>query len=234
MSVTLPDNPSTQSATLGKDYLLKINTGTTASPTWTQVGAQRSADLKRSAESIDISHKTSGGWSSKKAGLRSWSIDLGGLMLLADDGIQALESAFLQGKEINIQLVYPDGSVQTGWGSITDFSLSTPHDGAAEISGTIEGNGALGDRSPSVSPGSAIVSKAAAADKVFTITPSTVTVSSVKDDGLTLTTTTNYTYSSGILTIKSAYLGAAAVGEHTIEVTTGDGSKLTARITVTA
>lgn len=146
MSVTLPDNPNTQSATVGKDYLLKVNTGTVAAPVWTSIGAQRSADLKRTAESIDISHKTSGGWSAKKAGLRSWSIDLGGLMLLSDTGIEALEAAFIEGKEINIQLVYPDNSTQSGWGSITDFSLSTPHDGSAEISGTIEGNGELGVR----------------------------------------------------------------------------------------
>lgn len=147
MSVVLPDNPNAQSATtVGKDYLLKVNTGTVAVPVWTQIGAQRSADLNRSADSIDVSHKTSGGWSAKKAGLRSWSIDLGGLMLLSDAGIEALEYAFLNGKEVNIQLVYPDGSTQAGWGSITDFSLSTPHDGAAEISGTIEGNGALGER----------------------------------------------------------------------------------------
>ena len=145
-TVTLPDNPNTQSATVGKDYLLKVNTGTVAAPTWTSIGAQRSADLNRSADSIDVSHKTSGGWSAKKAGLRSWSIDLGGLMLLSDAGIEALEYAFLNGKEVNIQLVYPDGSTQAGWGSITDFSLSTPHDGAAEKSGTIEGNGALGER----------------------------------------------------------------------------------------
>ena len=113
MSVVLPDNPNAQSATtVGKDYLLNVNTGTVAVPVWTQIGAQRSADLNRSADSIDVSHKTSGGWSAKKAGLRSWSIDLGGLMLLSDAGIEALEYAFLNGKEVNIQLVYPDGSTQ--------------------------------------------------------------------------------------------------------------------------
>lgn len=140
---TLPNNPSVQSATVGKDYLLKINTGTTETPVWTMIGAQRSADLSRSADTIDISHKTSGGWKASKPGLRSWSVDLSGLMLLNDAGIVALEYAFMQGKEINVALYYPDGSSYVGWGGITDFSLSTPHDGAAELSGTIEGNGEL-------------------------------------------------------------------------------------------
>ena len=87
MSVTLPENPNAQSATtVGKDYLLKVNTGTVASPVWTQIGAQRSADLNRSADSIDVSHKTSGGWSAKKAGLRSWSIAPGGHTSPGDKG----------------------------------------------------------------------------------------------------------------------------------------------------
>ena len=40
MSVVLPENPNAQSATtVGKDYLLKVNTGTVAVPVWTQIGA---------------------------------------------------------------------------------------------------------------------------------------------------------------------------------------------------
>jgi TP901-1 family phage major tail protein len=150
--ITLPTNPSVSSATVGKDYLLYVNTGTVGSPTWTLIGGQKSSDLNRTAESIDVSHKTTGGWKSNKAGLRGWSIDLSGLLLLQDDGIAALDAAFTAGVEINIKLEYPDGTVRTGWGSLTDFSETNADDGAAEIKGTIEGNGAISDRSPSVSP----------------------------------------------------------------------------------
>ncbi len=146
MAVTLPDNPNTSSAQVGKDFLLQINLGVASYPTWVIIGAQRSADLNRSADSIDVSHKTSGNWKGFKAGLRGWSIDLGGLVLLSDTGIEALEAAYAQGIEINVCFLYPDGSTQEGWGSITDLSISTPHDGAAEISGTIEGNGLLTSR----------------------------------------------------------------------------------------
>lgn len=146
MSVTLPDNPNTSSAQVGKDFLLKINLGNASYPTWVTIGAQRSTDLSRTADSIDVSHKTSGSWKGFKAGLRGWTMDLGGLVLLDDDGLEALESAYEQGIEVNVCFLYPDGSIQEGWGSITDFSISTPHDGAAEISGTIEGNGALSPR----------------------------------------------------------------------------------------
>lgn len=234
MAITLPVNPSTSSASVGKDYLLYINTGTALSPVWTLIGGQRSADLSRSADSIDVSHKTSGGWKSNKAGLRGWSIDLDALVLLSDAALPYLEKAFDDGTEINVRLQYPNMTEQTGWGSLTDFSLATPHDGEASLTGTIEGNGALSSRSPSVDPVSATVSKASPADKVFTIAPSATTVSAVKIDRVAVVITSGYLYSAGTLTIKSATCGALTIGNHTIEVTTGDGATLNMILTVTA
>ena len=234
MSITLPVNPSTSSASVGKDYLLYINTGTALSPVWTLIGGQRSADLSRSADSIDVSHKTSGGWKSNKAGLRGWSIDLDALVLLSDAALPYLEKAFDDGTEINVRLRYPNMTEQIGWGSLTDFSLATPHDGEASLTGTIEGNGALSSRSPSVDPVAATVSKASPADKVFTVAPSATTVSAVKINSVAVVITSGYLYSAGTLTIKSATCGALTIGNHTIEVTTGDGATLNMILTVTA
>ena len=146
MSITLPNNPSQSNAEVGKDFLLYINIGTASSPTWKAVGGQRSSNLSRSAEEIDVSNKTSGGWSAVKAGQRTWNIDLDSLVVSDDDGYQAMNQAFLEGKEINILLRnFEDTFAVKGWGSITDFSLDTPHDDAASISGTISGNGPLED-----------------------------------------------------------------------------------------
>lgn len=234
MAIILPVNPSTSSASVGKDYLLYINTGTALSPVWTLIGGQRSADLSRSADSIDVSHKTSGGWKSNKAGLRGWSIDLDALVLLSDAALPYLEKAFNDGAEIHVRLQYPNMTEQTGWGSLTDFSLATPHDGEASLTGTIEGNGALSSRLPSVDPVAATVSKASPADKVFTIAPSATTVSAVKIDSVAVVITSGYLYSAGTLTIKSATCGALTIGNHTIEVTTGDGATLNMILTVTA
>jgi TP901-1 family phage major tail protein len=233
-AVTLPDNPSTSSATVGKDYLLYINTGTVAVPVWTLIGGQRSSSLGRTADSIDTSHKTSGGWKSALAGLRGWSIDLDGLVLLNDLGIDALETAFSQGKQVNIKFEYPDKRYQTGWASITDFSMETPHDGEASLSGTLEGNGELSDKIPSITPLSVTVSKASPSDQVFTIAPSTTTISSIKNGATSLTVSTNYTYSSGTLTIKSTYLGGLTVGTQTLTIATGDGATITVVVELTA
>jgi TP901-1 family phage major tail protein len=135
-------------ATAGKDYLIYLNTGTTeAAPTWTLLGGQRSGDLNREADEIDASHKTSGGWKSTLPGLRSWSIDLETVYLAGDTGAKFLEAAFLAGKQVHVKFEYPDKSFVTGWGSITECSLSTPHDDVATLKGTISGDGPLSEQS---------------------------------------------------------------------------------------
>lgn len=139
---------ATSTATAGKDYLIYLNTGTTeAAPTWTLLGGQRSGDLNREADEIDASHKTSGGWKSILPGLRSWSIDLETVYLAGDTGAKFLEAAFLAGKQVHVKFEYPDKSFVTGWGSITECSLSTPHDDVATLKGTISGDGPLSEQS---------------------------------------------------------------------------------------
>lgn len=139
---------ATSTATAGKDYLIYLNTGTTeAAPTWTLLGGQRSGDLNRDADEIDASHKTSGGWKSTLPGLRSWSIDLETVYLAGDTGAKFLEAAFLAGKQVHVKFEYPDKSFVTGWGSITECSLSTPHDDVATLKGTISGDGPLSEQS---------------------------------------------------------------------------------------
>lgn len=139
---------ATSTATAGKDYLIYLNTGTTeAAPTWTLLGGQRSGDLNREADEIDASNKTSGGWKSTLPGLRSWSIDLETVYLAGDTGAKFLEAAFLAGKQVHVKFEYPDKSFVTGWGSITECSLSTPHDDVATLKGTISGDGPLSEQS---------------------------------------------------------------------------------------
>lgn len=154
MATTFPTRAEgTSNATAGKDYLIYLNTGTSeAVPTWTLLGGQRSGALSREADEIDASHKTSGGWKSTLPGLRSWSIDLESVYLKDDTGAKFLEEAFLLGKQVNVKFEYPDKSYVTGWGSVTECSLSTPHDDVATLSGTIKGDGALSELKPA-SPG---------------------------------------------------------------------------------
>lgn len=84
-----------------------------------------------------------------------------------------------------------------------------------------------------VSPASATYSKTSAADVVFTVVGAT-SIASVKKGSSTLTATTDYTYSSGTLTIKSAYLGALDNGAVTLDITADNGITKSVVITVAA
>jgi TP901-1 family phage major tail protein len=145
MAVTLPTNPSPAQATVGKDYLLYVNTGTATTPVWTLIGGQRSGTLTRKGETIDASDKTTGGWKASLVGLLSWAIALDGLVLLQDAGLEALETAFNAGQQVNIQFVYPDAKYRTGWGSISELTIDNAYNQAAVLKGTIDGVGPLSD-----------------------------------------------------------------------------------------
>ena len=145
MAFTGPTKTASTAAA-GKDFLLYVNTGTSeASPTWTVIGGLRSNDLNLSADSIDASDKTTKGWKATIPGLRNWSIDLDYVYHIDDAGAEFLLSAFLAGEEVNVKFERSDKKFYTGWASVTDFKMPTPHDDVVEITGTLDGDGALSD-----------------------------------------------------------------------------------------
>lgn len=243
--ITLPKNPQQSAATLGKDYFLFANEGTVAVPQWTVIGGQRSTDLSRSAESIDGSQKVNDGWGQGLQGLKSWSIDLDALALLGDRGFQMLEKAFDESMQLNILLFYADYTMQTGWASITDLSLSTAHDDVASTSATLEGNGKLSVRAEaadtlvadllaelkrasnasvdvSVTPALITFSKASPAAAVFTLTGA-ATILSIQNGAATVNAS-NYTFAGSALTIPASYLDTLTNGTKNIKINTDGGS----------
>ena len=144
-AINLPENPETSKATVGKDYTLYINTGTLDIPIWTRVGGQRNSPFNQTGDTIDVSHKASGGYKAMLTGLKGWSISLDALAMLDDPGLEALEYAYDHSKQVNIKFERPDGKFRTGWASVTEFSIDPPHDGAAAISGNLEGVGKPSD-----------------------------------------------------------------------------------------
>lgn len=235
MAITLPVNPSPAQATVGKNYLLYVNTGTPTVPVWTLIGGQRGSALNRKAESIDASNKTTGGWKANLPGLLSWSIALDGLVLLQDAGLQALEQAFSVPQQVELMLQYPDLTSRTGWASITELSIDNAYTAAATLKGTLDGVGPLSNLIPAVTPATATVSKSAATSQTFTITPSSTTLSNLSNGATVLTPTTQYTYSAGTLTIEATYLETLTVGTITLTALLSDGvTTFTVTINLTA
>lgn len=62
-----------------------------------------------------------------------------------DSGLQAMEYAFREDKQLNVKIVYKNGSYQTGWAAVTAFSKEVAHDGVATVSSTLTGIGAISE-----------------------------------------------------------------------------------------
>lgn len=142
---TLPADPSPTQAFAGKDVLLYVNgpSGTAVKPAWTMVGAQKEANTKNSADTIDATHKTSGGWASQLAGTRKWSISFSALQIMDDDGQDILDYAYRKGIKIQVKLVRPDKKYRTGWCYVTEFDEGNAATDAATITATLTGDGEL-------------------------------------------------------------------------------------------
>ena len=85
----------------GVDVLLKVKSGT---GTLTAIGGQKGCSLSRSAETIDVSDRTSGGWAQSIMGLKSWSIDCDGFVCIGDSGFDLLYTAFENREAIDIEI----------------------------------------------------------------------------------------------------------------------------------
>lgn len=122
----------------GVDVLLKIKK---EEGTFVAVGGQKGASLSRSAETIDVSDKTSGGWAESIMGLKSWSVDCEGFVVLGDEAYELLEGAFENRTplEVEIKVGGDTGYTRTGKAVITDFPEDYAQDSAVTFSLSLQG-----------------------------------------------------------------------------------------------
>lgn len=124
----------------GVDVLLKVKVASTM----TALGGQTGATLNRSANTIDTTDKNSGGWAESMAGVKSWSVDCDAFVVLGDDALEALHTAFEDRVAIDVEIRVgandnADGYTYTGKVVITDFPEDFPQDDAVSISLSLQG-----------------------------------------------------------------------------------------------
>jgi TP901-1 family phage major tail protein len=120
----------------GLDILLSI--GTTA------IGGQRNASIEMSAESIDVSTKTTGDWKAKMTGAKEWSCECDGLYVDGDTGYQSALDAFMNGTTIDVKMADEKATVGfTGKAVITSFSFDAPYEDCMTYTMSFEGVGGL-------------------------------------------------------------------------------------------
>jgi TP901-1 family phage major tail protein len=130
----------------GVDVLLYASTdgGTTQNV----VGGQSGATLNRETNVIEVTSKESG-WAENLAGIKSWSIECEGYVVVSDAAYDSLETAWENGEEIDVEINVPSGNTYSGKAIIAEFPLEAPQDDAMTFSITLQGTGALA-KAPSV------------------------------------------------------------------------------------
>lgn len=137
---------SATGAVAGKDIILSVfdATGTNL----LAISGQKGLTINRSADSIEVTSKdTKGGWKSKIAGMKEWSVDNDGFYIPSHASHKALGTAFQNSDPVCIKIVNgkTKKSMFGGLAYVTDYSLEAPYDDGMTYSMSLEGNGALVD-----------------------------------------------------------------------------------------
>ena len=108
----------------------------------TPVGAQINADLARGSQTSDITNLIKLDWQSSLVHTKWWRVTCNGAYVLDDDGLKALEEAFLAGSEVTVLLKAP-GLKYEGKGVIISFPIGANYNQALTYSIQIQGTGEL-------------------------------------------------------------------------------------------
>lgn len=127
----------------GVDILLGVNTGDDITPVITSIGGQRGATLNRASETLESTHKLTGGWKEFGQSFKEWSIESEGLIVVDDIGYQALEDAYMNGTPVQVQMSMPSGDNFEGEAIVTELPIEAPYDDYATYSVTLQGSGPL-------------------------------------------------------------------------------------------
>lgn len=144
MSETRVKRPINQQKFMGKDILIFLNCGenaTEAIPVWSLLGGQRNASLSMSADEVDVSDKTSGGWGETEQGIKSTELSIEGVSKKGNIVLAQIKEAFVAGEAVHILRWCKDGTSELNWYNITEFSDDAPMDDAVTFTLTLKGCG---------------------------------------------------------------------------------------------
>ena len=123
------------SAIKGLDVLIKVGSQV--------VGGQRNASLEMSAETIDTTVKTTGGWAAKIPGIKSWTSSCDGVYFVDDAGLEAAQTAFMNGTAVSLEFSNSSGLSYSGQAVITSMSVEAGQEDIVSYTIAFEGTGAL-------------------------------------------------------------------------------------------
>lgn len=123
---------------LGTSIVLKVNTGTVASPSWTAIGSQKDAEWSPTSAIIDVSSKESGFDSDFKSARRSETIRCDAMYIQSHAAYSKLLAAYRADNDDSrkIQIMKTENTTDYEWayGYITSMPHRFPDQAPAEIS----------------------------------------------------------------------------------------------------
>lgn len=124
----------------GAKVVVKILDGTTEKV----IAGQKGATLNRSAEPIETTSKSSGGYKTFITGYKDWSVDCDGIYVADDAALAKLKAAFVDGEAVTV-VIHNEATNEKEQGQvlITDFPMEAPFDDALTYSMTLQGSGPL-------------------------------------------------------------------------------------------
>ena len=87
--------------------------------------------------------KTTGGWASKITGIKSWTSSCDGVYFVDDAGLEAAQTAFMNGTEVKLDFTNSSGLAYSGQAVITSMSVEAGQEDIVSYTISFEGTGAL-------------------------------------------------------------------------------------------
>lgn len=108
----------------------------------TLIGGQQNCSINRETETSDTTTKDSGVWSEAEAIGLSWSVDLDGLVVIGDEGLEALESAWENLEQVDVKYG-TSTNYKSGKAVITSLSSNSSNKEKSTYSVSLQGVGPL-------------------------------------------------------------------------------------------
>jgi TP901-1 family phage major tail protein len=125
----------------GVDIVIQIESKTTPG-TFVTIAGQRNATFSEEAETIDITSKSSGGYTENDYGLGSWSISGDGVYVLGNAELTSLRDAQRNKEMVKCRWVEAGATqIEEGMAVVTSREIEGPYDAEATYSIEFTGSG---------------------------------------------------------------------------------------------
>lgn len=120
---------------------IKISVGSTV------IGGQQGASINMESETTETTTKDSGDWAEAEVTGLSWSVDLDGLVVIGDEGLKALKTAWRTKTLVDVKYGTPT-NYESGKAIISSYSQNSPAKEKSTYSVSLQGVGALTETNP--------------------------------------------------------------------------------------